>query len=90
MPNKMSVYFSKKTIDGQIPENIINDVRNYFTMFKVTTLPDGTILIKVPKEEEKIINNFYDDVLNLLRDIKKENSVLASKLARQYGFKQPK
>lgn len=86
MKEKMSVYFSNKTIDGQIPENIITDVKNIFTKFEVETLPDGTVLIKVPKREQEIISTFYDDVLNHLREIKKENSVLAGKLARQYGF----
>jgi hypothetical protein len=83
---EMTVCFSQKTIAGEVPENIIADVRSTFTKFEVQSLEDGTVSVKVPKREKEIAKKLNEDIYSLLINIKRENSVLAGKLARRYGF----
>lgn len=82
----MTVYYSNKTIDGQIPENIKSDVEKMFTTFLVEYSSDGSVTIKVPERELHIVRKLHSDVLALIVELKKENDVLAKKLARRYGF----
>lgn len=84
--SEMEVYYSRKIIGCQIPENILTEVRNTFTKFEIETCVDGTVTVKVPTEEKEIVKDFNKDVYNLLKEIKNRNSVLAGKLARRYGF----
>lgn len=84
--NEFITKFSEKTIDGLIPENILAMVRNTYSRFEVEVLDDGTVVIRVPKDEEDAIRKFRDSVHNLLMEMRKENSVLAGKLARQHRF----
>lgn len=86
MNNEMEIYFSHKTIDCQIPENILNKVKCTFTKFEVETKPCGTLTVSVPAREKELADKLKDDVYKLLSEIKKENSVLAGNLARCYGF----
>lgn len=81
---EMEVYFSRKTIDCQIPENILTEIRNTFTKFEIETCMDGTIKISVPKEEVEIIKEVKKDFYKTLKNVKERNSVLAGKLARKH------
>lgn len=83
MSDEMIVYFSSKTIDCEIPENIITQVRDTFSKFEVVTSVNGNVTVNVPKREKELADKFKNDVYNLLLEIKKENSVLAGKLARK-------
>lgn len=85
-PQPMVVYFSRKTIDCQIPENILAEVMETFTTFRVDTLSDGTVVVRVPESEKKLAKQLRDDVFTLLVAKRKENAVLVGKLARRYGF----
>jgi len=83
--DKMMVYFSNKTITGEVPENILNDVKD-FTKFQIEHLTDGTVVVKVPEKEIEIARKLREDIYQLLTEIKNENSVLAGKLARKYKY----
>jgi len=84
--NSMIVYFSQKTIDCQIPENILLAVRNTYSAFTVETAIDGTVTISVPEAEYAAAKKFREDVFSMLVEMRKENDVLAGKLARRHGF----
>lgn len=81
---KMLTYFSAKTITSDIPENVLNNIRNTFSKFEIEYLPDGEVIVKVPEDEMEIVKKVKDDIYQILLAVKEENSVLAKKLARQY------
>lgn len=83
---EMVVYFTARGADWQIPENILTQVKR-FSKFEVEAHEENkTLIIKVPKREKEICEKLRDDIYNMLVEIQSENSVLASKLARYYGF----
>lgn len=83
---EMAIYYSGKDLIHEVPENIITDVRNTFTKFEVEYADDGTVIVKVPKKEMEVITKLKENIYLLLKEVKEENSVLAVKLARRYGF----
>jgi len=86
MDNQMVTYFSQKTIDCKIPEKVLNEVRDTFTTFAITTGIDGTVTIKVPEREYLAVKKFRDKLFEMLVEMRKEDDVLAGKLARRHGF----
>lgn len=80
------IYFLKKTVDCQIPDDILAEVKSTFTAFTMETRIDGTVVIRVPKSELEAVEKFKDAVFSMIVDMRKENDVLAGKLARRYGF----
>ncbi|WP_141433006.1 hypothetical protein [Bacillus sp. 03113] len=87
MDNKeLEVYFSYVTFTGDIPSNIESQVKNTFSRYEVEYLENKSVVIKVPKSEMETLEKFKERVRTLLLEIKKENSVLADKLAHRYGF----
>jgi hypothetical protein len=82
----MVTYFREKTIDCKIPEKVLDEVRDTFTAFSVTTEVDGTVTIKVPENEHAVVERFRDELFTKLVEMRKENDVLAGKLARRHGF----
>jgi len=86
MDNQMITYFSQKTADCKIPEKVLNEVRDTFTAFTVATEVDGTVTIKVPEIEYVAVKKFRDELFAKLVEMRKENDVLAGKLARRHGF----
>ena len=85
-PKEMVVYHSSQSMTGDLAENIVADLRNTFSKFEVEYLSDNNVVARVPKSEMEIAKKLRDDILLLLGEIKKENSVLAGKLARRYGL----
>lgn len=83
---EMVVYYSGSAWGPDIPENILQKVMSTFTRFEVAWLQDGTVAVMVPQKEMDISKRFRDDILQLLKEIEKGDSVLAGKLARWIGF----
>jgi len=83
---RMVTYFREKTIDCKIPEKVLDEVRDTFTAFSVTTEVDGTVTIKVPEREYLAVKKFRDKLFEMLVEMRKEDDVLAGKLARRHGF----
>lgn len=82
----MSVVYSTDDRYGDIPENIIQNIRNVYSHYTVRVLNEETI-VEVPKDEMREVGRFYESFNNVLLEIQKENHVLAIKLARNYGLK---
>ena len=84
--SEMIAYFSGATFTSDVPENILNNVREIFTKFEIEYLPDGVVVVKVPKDEMEIVEKTRYDIYQIIIAVKEKNSVLAEKLARRYGF----
>jgi hypothetical protein len=83
---KMKIYYEGNSSMG-IPQNILNDVHSLFSNHKIEYLDGESARVIIPEKEEEMIKSFRNEVRQLLLNIKKENSVLAMKLARYHGIR---
>ncbi|MBB4823729.1 hypothetical protein HNO89_000949 [Sporosarcina luteola] len=85
--DELEVYVSSKSLVWRMPTNSLNEVETSFTKFKVDFSRDGGITVKVPKREIELVETLREGLYALLKEIEKENSVLARRLAYRYGFR---
>ncbi|MGE7916672.1 hypothetical protein [Lysinibacillus xylanilyticus] len=86
MDKAMTVVYSSENLSGEIPENILRNVKNVYSHFTVRSF-DGTTVLEVPPDEVLTVENFYGASQELLKKIQQRNHVLAIKLAHNHGFK---
>lgn len=87
--SEMTIHYTGEGFGGQIPDNIMGNVVGTYSTYIVETT-SNTVTVKVLKREDELVSRFYEDVNALLSELAKKNDVLAAKLARRHGFKQPK
>ena len=77
---KMIEVFRHKTIDGKAPE--LNDYyRNIYSNVQYQYESDGHVSVLVPEVEVMARKEFVNKCTEWLKEIEKEHSVLARKLA---------
>ncbi|QTD42142.1 hypothetical protein [Sporosarcina sp. Te-1] len=81
--DELEVYVSSKTFGRRM---LLNDIETSFTRFKVDFSLEGYVTVKVPKREIELVETLQEEVYALIKEIEKENSVLAQRLAHRYGL----
>ncbi|WP_035430884.1 hypothetical protein [Bacillus sp. UNC322MFChir4.1] len=83
---KMIEIFRAKSLDGQIPQ--MNDYyRNLYSNVQYKSDSEGYVSILVPEDEVKVRQEFTNKCIDWLRELEKEHSVLAHKLARWHNIR---
>lgn len=77
--------FRGKTFDGQVPPGN-NHYKQLYSNVQYVFGNDGSLCVLVPEEEVKVSEDFCNKSIELLKELEKEHSVLAKKLARVHHF----
>lgn len=83
---KMIEVFKHKSIGGKVPE--MNDYyRNVYSNVQYQCEPDGHVSVLVPEVEVKAREEFVNKCTEWLKELEKEHSVLARKLAHWHHIR---
>ncbi|OQR56405.1 hypothetical protein [Bacillus sp. CDB3] len=83
---KMIEVFRAKTLDGQVPQ--MNDhYRSVYSEVQYKNESEGYVSVLVLEDEVKARNEFTNKCMDWLKELEKEHSVLAHKLARWHNIR---